>query len=80
MYDAVRRPVAQRVAAASRAAGVLYTLNAPDLAFPPGRERAQDAGKLSALFERVRGAWAWAWETTLDADVARAVAMFKAGL
>ena len=77
VYDAVRRPVAQRVAAVSREAGMLYTLSFPGLAFPEGRERAGDAERLQAVYERVRDNWKWAWETTVDADVARAVGMLE---
>ncbi|KAF7790218.1 hypothetical protein EIP86_001170 [Pleurotus ostreatoroseus] len=76
-YDAVRRPFAQGVAQRSRDAGVLYTLNAPGLGFPQGRDRAQDKARLREVAERLRAKWAWAWETTVEGDVGRAVGLLE---
>lgn len=78
VYDAVRRPVAQGVARASRDAGLLYTLNYPGLSFSVGDGAGDEAG-LQEVFSRLRSNWEWAWETTVDADVQRAVEMFEAG-
>ena len=77
VYDAVRRPFAQRIAELSREAGILYTLNYPGLTFSDRRDRGKDREKLEAIFERVRGNWAWAWETTADGERERAVAMLE---
>ncbi|KAL6309371.1 FAD/NAD(P)-binding domain-containing protein [Sparassis latifolia] len=67
-YDAVRRPCAQRVARGSRENGLLFTLNFPGL-----------AGGLAEAAKRVRRNWEWAWETTVDGDVERAVGMLEGG-
>lgn len=77
-YDAIRRPFSQRVQAASRENGLLYTLNYPGLMFDSGpahtRARA-DAEKLEHIRARIQGNWEWAWETTVDADLQRALRM-----
>lgn len=72
----MRRPVAQRVAAASREAGLLYTLNYPGLTLDGGA-RGGDAEQLREIFRRLCENWRWAWETTVDEDVRRAVAMLE---
>ncbi|PCH44584.1 salicylate hydroxylase [Wolfiporia cocos MD-104 SS10] len=69
IYDELRRPFAQRVAETSRENGLLYTLNHPAL--------ARGAG-LDAAAARIRDNWAWAWETTIDGDVDRALRMLEA--
>ena len=79
IYDAVRRPFAQRIAELSREAGILYTLNYPGLSFPERRDRGKDKDKLDAIYERVRANWAWAWETSVEEDVRRAVGMVEGG-
>ncbi|KZT25299.1 salicylate hydroxylase [Neolentinus lepideus HHB14362 ss-1] len=71
-YDRVRRPFAEGVQRRSRENGLLFTFARHDI------DRARvDAGVLRDLGERVRANWAWAWETTLDGDVERAVGMLE---
>ena len=77
IYDAVRRPFAQRIAELSREAGILYTLNYPGLTFPDRRDRGKDKDRLEAIYERIRANWSWAWETTADSERERAVAMLE---
>ncbi|RDX50877.1 FAD/NAD(P)-binding domain-containing protein [Lentinus brumalis] len=76
VYDSIRRPFALRIQEASRENGILYTLNYPGLTFDrpacaqPGSE---DAEKLKEIRTRIRMNWEWAWKTTLDGDVSRAL-------
>ncbi|KAL1944832.1 hypothetical protein VTO73DRAFT_2452 [Trametes versicolor] len=77
-YDAIRRPFSQRVQAASRENGLLYTLNYPGLTFDSGPAHIgvrADAEKLERIRARIQGNWEWAWETTVDADLQRALRM-----
>ncbi|KAI0630491.1 salicylate hydroxylase [Trametes polyzona] len=77
-YDAVRRPFSQRVQAASRENGLLYTLNFPGHTFdggPAALGTSADREKLARIRERIQRNWEWAWETTADADVQRALRM-----
>lgn len=77
-YDAIRRPFSQRVQAASRENGLLYTLNYPGLTFDGGPAHTgarADAEKLERIRARIQGNWEWAWETTVDADLQRALRM-----
>ncbi|KZT00558.1 FAD/NAD(P)-binding domain-containing protein [Laetiporus sulphureus 93-53] len=77
IYDAVRRPVAQRAAAKAREASMLYTLNYPGLT-PDHIENGHAAETLGAIADRIRENWVWQWETTLDDDVNRAIRMLEA--
>ncbi|KAI0358146.1 FAD/NAD(P)-binding domain-containing protein [Trametes cingulata] len=79
-YDTVRRPFAHRVQTASRENGLLYTLNYPGLTFDgpartSGSHARADEKKLAEIKSRICRNWAWAWETTIDADLQRAVRM-----
>ncbi|KAI0364701.1 FAD/NAD(P)-binding domain-containing protein [Pilatotrama ljubarskyi] len=79
-YDTARRPFAQRVQAASRENGLLYTLNYPGLSFDgpawtSGPHARADQKKLAEIQSRICRNWAWAWETTIDADLQRALGM-----
>lgn len=76
VYDAVRRPAAQRIATASRENGLLYTLNYPGLMFEHG-DGEQSTKLLSEIAIRIRKSWEWAWDTTVDEDVDRAVRMLE---
>ena len=80
----MRRPVAQRVAAVSREAGLLYTLNYPGLTLERRRQQhgrgaasEKDAETLQQIYARVRANWEWAWETTIDGDLQRALSMLQ---
>jgi len=77
IYDTVRRPYAQAVAETSRECGMLFTLNYPDLS---SRDivSSQATDKLRVIAETIRKKWAWAWDTTLDGDVQRAVRELEA--
>lgn len=86
VYDAVRRPAAQRVASVSRDAGLLYTFNYPglevrgDVGGRPngeGQEDEEEKRKLHEVYRRVRENWVWAWDTSVDGDVERAVSMLS---
>ncbi|KAI0343322.1 FAD/NAD(P)-binding domain-containing protein [Trametopsis cervina] len=103
VYDAVRRPAAQRVASVSRDAGLLYTFNYPGLEVrgdvgghgascapeeramggqngEDGREteaEKENQRKLHEVYRRVRENWVWAWDTSVDGDVERAVRMLS---
>ncbi|KAL7280677.1 hypothetical protein ACG7TL_005616 [Trametes sanguinea] len=76
-YDTVRRPFAQHVQNVSREAGLLYTLNQPGLTFdrPAHPEAPADAKKLEEISSRIRRNWEWAWTTTIDSDLQRALRM-----
>lgn len=83
VYDAIRRPFSQHVAKLSAENGRLYTLNHPDIVFDEisganGHSivRADDP-RLQKTFAWVRNNWTWAWDTTIDRDVERALAMFS---
>ncbi|CDO70124.1 hypothetical protein BN946_scf184783.g8 [Trametes cinnabarina] len=78
-YDIVRRPFAQRVQDASRENGLLYTLNYPGLTFdrPALPGTPEDAQKLEEISTRIRRNWEWAWTTTVDADLQRALRMLN---
>lgn len=74
VYDAVRRPEAQRVAEVSREAGQLYTCNYPGLVSGP----ESDGGEmLQETYERIRSGWEWAWESSAQPDLERAMAMLE---
>ena len=77
IYDAVRRPYAQTVAETSRECGMLFTLNYPGLS-SQDMQHGQTIDKLRTVAETLRKKWSWAWETTLDGDVERAVRMLEA--
>ncbi|TBU57688.1 FAD/NAD(P)-binding domain-containing protein [Dichomitus squalens] len=76
-YDAVRRPFAQRVQEASRENGLLYTLNFPGLTFDRPARRSDDeaSAKLDEISSRIVTNWQWAWNTTIDGDLNRALRM-----
>ncbi|GJE93196.1 FAD/NAD(P)-binding domain-containing protein [Phanerochaete sordida] len=74
VYDAVRRPEAQRVAEVSREAGQLYTFNYPDLVPDPESDGEE---MLQETYERIRRGWEWAWESSARPDLERAVAMLE---
>ena len=76
-YDAVRRPFAQRVQAGSRENGLLYTLNFPGLTFdrPVSRTDREDVARLGEIRSRIEMNWQWAWTTTVDGDLGRALRM-----
>lgn len=75
VYDAVRRPFAQRIAEKSRENGMLFMFNYPGL--DNFSSRNEDVRKLSEVYYRIRKNWEWAWETTIDEDVARARALLE---
>ncbi|KAI0732214.1 FAD/NAD(P)-binding domain-containing protein [Fomitopsis betulina] len=77
IYDAVRRPYAQTVAETSRECGMLFTLNYPGLS-SQDMKHGQTTDKLRVVAETLRRKWSWAWETTLDGDIERAVTMLEA--
>ena len=77
IYDTVRRPFAQYVARMSREAGLLYTFNFPGYEFPEHRDRSTDGVRLQKVYERIVNNWKWAWETTVDGDLAKAIAMLE---
>lgn len=74
IYDQIRRPFANRVLELSRSVGLLFELNGPghDVVKPHSvvpREVLEEMG------ESCRAQWEWAWSTSLDADLEKAVAM-----
>jgi len=75
IYDAIRRPFAQMVAAKSREGGLLYTLNYPGLT---AEQLHNSTEKLDRIANKIRTNWEWAWESTIDGDVDRAIAMLEA--
>ncbi|KAH8104119.1 FAD/NAD(P)-binding domain-containing protein [Cristinia sonorae] len=81
VYDAVRRPFAQRVAEKSRENGILFTLNFPGLGFDPSKpeESNEDTKmrRLSEIYLKIRKNWEWAWDTTVDGDLHRAISMLE---
>lgn len=81
IYDAVRRPFAQHVAKVSRDNGLLFTLNYPGLTFEPTSSGNDEdvPRKLAQLSSRIRSQWEWAWDSSIDGDVERAVRMLEEG-
>ncbi|TFY53781.1 hypothetical protein EVJ58_g9254 [Rhodofomes roseus] len=77
IYDEVRRPYAQLVAETSRECGMLFTFNYPGFSSRDFGE-GSDADKLRTIAETIRRKWSWAWDTTLDGDVQRAVQWLEA--
>ncbi|KAI8996447.1 FAD/NAD(P)-binding domain-containing protein [Trametes punicea] len=80
IYDAVRRPFAYRVQDSSHESGLLFTLNYPGLTLDhpvrtsgPGAQ--EDKKKLEEISSRIRRSWEWAWNTTIDGDLHRALRM-----
>ena len=73
----MRRPAAQRVAALSREAGLLYTLNYPGLTLGAGGDADERA--LQEIYRRLCANWEWAWETSVEGDLERAVGMLEGG-
>ena len=71
----MRRPAAQRVAAVSREAGLLYTLNFPGLTLEDDGGRGEEG--LQEIYRRIRSNWKWAWDTSAQPDLERAVAMLE---
>ncbi|EKM50052.1 uncharacterized protein PHACADRAFT_264550 [Phanerochaete carnosa HHB-10118-sp] len=74
IYDAIRRPAAQRVAVLSREAALLYTFNYPGLTLDRDGCREE---QLQKIYKRIVNNWAWAWETTAQPDLERAIAMLE---
>lgn len=80
IYDAVRRPFTRTAAEGSKENALLYTLNYPSLKFDqPERHDEKRLQRLSEVCHRIRKNWEWVWNTTLDSDVERAVAMLGGG-
>jgi hypothetical protein len=69
VYDGVRRPAAQRVAAVSRMQGILYELRAPQFM---GRD-VDDPETLGDICEALERDWQWAWTTSVEDEVAGAL-------
>lgn len=77
MYDAVRRPFAQSVAAGSWENGLIYTFNHPEFALT-GRESEEEVNKmLDRMIQRAADNMAWAWKTSIEDDVKRALDMLQ---
>lgn len=74
IYDQIRRPFANRVLAHSRSVGLLFELNGPghDGVKP---HSAVPREVLEKMGESCVSQWEWAWSTSLDADLEKAVAM-----
>ncbi|THH28366.1 hypothetical protein EUX98_g5817 [Antrodiella citrinella] len=75
VYDAIRRPFAQRIAEKSRENGMLFMFNYPGL--DNFSSHNEDVRRLSEVYYRIRKNWEWAWETTIDEDVVRARALLE---
>ncbi|KDR71739.1 hypothetical protein GALMADRAFT_253476 [Galerina marginata CBS 339.88] len=74
VYDAIRRPFANSVHAASRAHGLLYQFNASgfeDVAV--GQQLGKE--RLEQLAELIVGDWEYAWMTTAEEDLVKGLAM-----
>ena len=83
--------MAQHVASVSRDAGLLYTLNYPGLSFDgpataaSGKVNGHGVGgvgaeeRLQEVYARIRMNWEWAWDTSAEGDLERAVRMFEGG-
>lgn len=56
---------------------MLFTLNYPGLS-SQDMKHGQTTDKLRVVAETLRRKWSWAWETTLDGDIERAVTMLEA--
>ncbi|OBZ74163.1 Salicylate hydroxylase [Grifola frondosa] len=79
VYDAVRRPFAQRVAESSRENGMLYTLNFPGLTFDAPVYDA-DAEKLAEIRARIRMNWEWAWRRAWMGTSSARCVCWRAGM
>ena len=74
IYDQIRRPFANRVLELSRSVGLLFELNG---AGHDGVKPQSVVPKkvLQEMGESCRAKWEWAWSTSIDEDLERAVAM-----
>lgn len=74
VYDAIRRPFANFVHAASKTHGLLYEFNAPGF---EDVEEGQEVGlgRLKELGELIIGDWEYAWLSTAEEDLQRGLAM-----
>lgn len=70
VYDRVRRPFAELVQRKSRENGMLFTFQRHDVC-------DNSPATLADLAYSVRTNWEWAWSTSVDGDVERAVRMLE---
>ena len=75
IYDAVRRPLAQRAVEVSRKNALLFSLNYPNLTSKILNECTADrkSQKLQELHDGVRANWEWCWTTKIDGDLDKAI-------
>ena len=76
MYNAIRRPLGNRVLTGSRKSGLLCQLVAPGFEDVVEGD-AVPMKKLRELFEAVGREWAWTWEESVEDDKARALEMLR---
>lgn len=75
VYDAVRRPFAQMVAAGSEENGLAFTLSHPEFVLTDNETEEEKMKVLKGMVERVVKNWSWAWQTNIEDDVQQALAM-----
>jgi len=74
VYDDIRRPFANFVQDASRTHGLLYEFNAPGFIEGDDANMSQDEDLfLSRLGNAIIDDWEYAWTTTIDDDLKKAV-------
>ncbi|KAF8966800.1 FAD/NAD-P-binding domain-containing protein [Flammula alnicola] len=75
VYDRIRRPFANFVHGASRTHGLLYEFNASGFEDVQEGDDTVEAERLAKLGELIVGDWEYAWLTTAEGDLERALGM-----
>ena len=75
VYETIRLPHANFVMRQSRRNGLLYEFNSPE--FSSIDTEIESPEQLSELGPTIIKGWEWAWKTSLEEDVDRAVRMIQ---
>jgi salicylate hydroxylase len=73
VYNAIRQPFANFVQRASRAHGLLYQFNAPGFEDVQVNDKSVTAERLSMLGDLIVDDWEYAWSTTAEGDLKKAL-------
>lgn len=73
IYNKIRRPFGNRVLLASRQQGLYYEMNGPGFEDVTEGDNSVPLDKLEELMRTILKSWEWAWTTSADDDVQRAL-------
>jgi len=73
VYNAIRQPFANFVQRVSRAQGLLYEFNAPGFEDVQVNDKSVTAERLSMLGDLIVGNWEYAWSTTAEGNLKKAL-------